>query len=87
MDFQAKRRSTVAGEKEPIDALVLLSSHTGMFGDLGPRVVARYIEEVTTHKGDAYVIGENGAKMVYPILSLSLWICPTRSSPQPHLAK
>ena len=68
MDFQAKRRSTVAGEKEPIDALVLLSSHTGMFGDLGPRVVARYIEEVTTHKGDAYVIGENGAKMVRTLL-------------------
>lgn len=59
----------VVGSDTVISAMVLLSSNSGMFGDLPERVVIDFAREIKDKSCDVFVIGEMGAKLlrsIYP---------------------
>lgn len=58
---------SVVGEETVISAMVLLSSNSGMFGDLPERVVAEFAKEIDGKICDVFVIGQMGAKLLRSI--------------------
>lgn len=58
----------VVGEETVISAMVLLSSNSGMFGNLPEKVVIEFAKEIKNKSCDVFVIGEMGARMLKTIL-------------------
>lgn len=55
---------SVVGQDTVISAMVLLSSDSGMFGDLPERIVALFAKEIAGKSCDVFVIGQLGARLL-----------------------